>query len=270
MCRLVIKAILNVTKGNIMGAAGPLQLCAGRPAGIEAAIHAVQKWFKDDATKCILLVDATNAFNTLNCQSALRNFRRLCPTMASVLINCYREPAPLFIDCTTLLSEAGTTQSDPLAMSFYALATIPLIKSLAGIQGTKQVWYADDSTATGSLIGLRNWWDSITIKAPLFGYFANSQKSWLITKPSRQAEAAHIFEGTGVNIATSGRPHLGIPLGTQSYVEEYIRQKVNHWCYTLTLLFQIAITRSHAAYATYTNGLFSSWTLLCRTMAQTH
>ena len=185
--------------------------------------------------------------------------------MASVLIKCYREPAPLFVDGTVQCfypRRVPTTQGEPLAMPFYVLATIPLIRSLAGIQGIKQVWYADDSTAAGSLIGLRNWWDSITIKGPPLGYFANSQKSWLIIKPSRQAEATHIFEGTSVNITTSGRPHLGTPLhvGTQSYVEEYIQQNVSHWCDTLAHLAQIATRHSHAAYTTYTKGLFGSWT----------
>ena len=139
-----------------MEAAGPLQLCAGQPAGIEVAIHTVQKWYEDEATKGVLLVDATNAFNTLNHQSALCKIRNLCPTMGSVLINCYREPAPLFFDGTTLLSEEGTTQNDPLTMAFYTLATTPLIRSLVGIQETKQVWYTDDFTAAGSLTGLRN------------------------------------------------------------------------------------------------------------------
>ena len=108
-------------------------------------------------------------------------------------------------------------------MLFYALATILLVRSLAGIQGTKQVWYADDSTAAESLLGLWNSWDSITIKVSPFGYFANSQNSSLIIKPSRQDEATCIFEGTGVNITTSGKPYLGAPLNTQSYIEKYIQ-----------------------------------------------
>ena len=53
-----------------------------------------------------------------------------------------------------LWSEEGTTQGDPLAMLFYALATIPLIRIQSGIKETKQVWYTDDSTALGSLDGL--------------------------------------------------------------------------------------------------------------------
>ena len=43
---IVTKAILSVTKGTIMEALGPLQLCAGQPAGTETAIHAVQKWYQ--------------------------------------------------------------------------------------------------------------------------------------------------------------------------------------------------------------------------------
>ena len=56
-----------------MEVAGPLQLCAGQPAGVEAAIHAVRSWYEEEATEGILLVDASNAFNSLNRQSALLN-----------------------------------------------------------------------------------------------------------------------------------------------------------------------------------------------------
>ena len=52
---------------------------------------------------------------------------------------------------TSLLSEEGTTECGPLAMSFlYALATVPLIKELSSVN-VQQVWYADDSAAVGSL-----------------------------------------------------------------------------------------------------------------------
>ena len=47
-----------------MKAAGPLQFCAGQPVGVEAAVHAVQMWYEDEATEGVLLVDAINMFNT--------------------------------------------------------------------------------------------------------------------------------------------------------------------------------------------------------------
>ena len=76
---------------------------------------------------CYSLIDATNAFNTTNHENALRNIQHLCPPIAKVLINTYREGAPLYIDGETLVSQEGTTQGDLLAMALYGIAVIPLI-----------------------------------------------------------------------------------------------------------------------------------------------
>ena len=64
----------------------------------------------------------------------------------------------------------GTTQGDPLAMAMYALAVTPLISKLhQNIPTCKQVWYADDSTAAGSLQDLKKWWDEISSLGPGYG-----------------------------------------------------------------------------------------------------
>ena len=107
------------------------------------------------------MVDAANAFNSLNRSSALHNIRHLCPELATIIINCYREPVDLFVGGTTLLSQEGTTQGDPLAMPFYALATIPLIKTLSSHNDIRQVWYADDSAALGKISKVHQWWDAL-------------------------------------------------------------------------------------------------------------
>ena len=39
--RIVAKAILSIIREDIKLVAGPLQLCAGQVAGVEAAIHSV-------------------------------------------------------------------------------------------------------------------------------------------------------------------------------------------------------------------------------------
>ena len=103
------------------------------------------------------MVDASNAFNSLNRFSALNNIRCLCPSLATILINSYRAPTELFIDGDVILSREGTTQ-DPLAMPFYAIATIPIIKKLhSTFNDISQVWYADDASAAGKVDALRQW-----------------------------------------------------------------------------------------------------------------
>ena len=110
----------------------------------------------------MLLVDASNAFNSLKRQAALHNIQRLCPPLATVVINTYRAPTELFVD-----GDASTTQGDSLAMPMYALATIPLIKKLDG--NYKQLWYADDAAAVGKIVDLHSWWDRICTSDPGFG-----------------------------------------------------------------------------------------------------
>ena len=96
--QIIAKAILAATKVDIQEAAGSLQLCAGQISGIEAAVHAVDSLFQQEETEAILLVDASNAFNSLNHLCALHNICRLCPSLATALINSYRAPTELFID----------------------------------------------------------------------------------------------------------------------------------------------------------------------------
>jgi hypothetical protein len=85
-------------ENEIQEATGPLQTCAGHLSGCEAAVHAMHQVFEDKDADGVILVDATNAFNCLNRQTALINIKHLCPALSKVLTNTYREHIPLFID----------------------------------------------------------------------------------------------------------------------------------------------------------------------------
>ena len=110
--RIVGKAVLATVKMDNLETAGPLQLCAGQDASCEAAIHAMCSVFSEEGTEAVLLVDASNAFNSLNRKVALHNIPLLCPALATVLINTYRADVPLYIDGKHLFSSEGTTQGD--------------------------------------------------------------------------------------------------------------------------------------------------------------
>ena len=218
-----------------MEAAGPFQLCASQISGTEAAIHSMRSVFQSEDTKAVLLVDASNAFNNLNRSSALLNIQYICPSFATILSNCYRSPTDLFIDGSTLLSADGTTQGDPLAMPMYALATVPLIKKLRSVPQITQIGYADDASTAGSLEATHRWWCLLNEIGPQFGYFPNSSKTWLVVKEDVLAEATCLFSGSGVQITTEGRPHLGAPLGCHNYVQQFILSKVECWKESLKL-----------------------------------
>ena len=260
--RIIAKAVLSIVGPDIQYASGCQQLCGGQIAGIEAAVHAARKAFNSEECEAALLVDATNAFNSLNRQVALQNIRRLCPPIATILVNSYRDPTDLFVDNDVILSQEGTTQGDPLAMAMYGLATIPLIRRLNGL--CKQVWYADDSTAFGSLEQLRGWWDRLTAEGPSYGYFANPVKTWLVTKDKHLENAKTIFTNSGVNITPNGRPYLGAALGTPDFIEDHLSSKVRAWSLSVTTLSEIAKTQPHAAYSALVHGLLSKWSYLCR------
>ena len=86
--------------------------------------------FTDEASEGFLLVDASDAFNSLNRAVVLQNIQYTCPASSTILINTYHCPAPLYVDGDAIYSNEGTTQGDPLAMPFYTLSTIPLIRKL--------------------------------------------------------------------------------------------------------------------------------------------
>lgn len=154
ICRIIGKAISITLKYDIQDAAGPVQLCASHDGGCEAAIHAMHQLFNLPHTNAVIQVDASNAFNSLNCQTALRNVLNLCPSLAKVLINSHRSDVNLYINGETIMSQEGTTQGDPLAIAMYAISTVPLIHRLSK-ETIKQAWFADDASAAGNLSALR-------------------------------------------------------------------------------------------------------------------
>ena len=70
--------------------------------------------FRTQETEAVLLVDASNAFNSLNCQAALRNIQNICPALSKVLINTYYQDIQLFIDGDILFSQEGKRITAPL------------------------------------------------------------------------------------------------------------------------------------------------------------
>ena len=264
--RIIGKAILKVIKPDVLRVTGNLQLCAGQEAGAEAAVHAIRTLFQDESTDAALLVDASNAFNRLNRKVALRNFQSICPTLAIVATNLYREESKLFIDGEILLSQEGVTQGDPLAMAIYAVGIMPLIWRLqVDCDEQHQIWFADDASATGSLNNLRSWWDKIIESGPSYGYYANPSKTVIIVKKEKLEEARALFRNSGVKVTTDANRYLGSALGSEASVQDMLRREVRKWSGTMKKLSDMANIQPHAAYAAFVHGIRNQWSYLMRT-----
>ena len=57
----------------------------------------------------------------------------------------------------------------------------------------KQAWYADDSSAVGSLAGMKKWWEYLKAKGPDFGKYPKLAKTILIIKDSSLMQSANKF-----------------------------------------------------------------------------
>ena len=181
--RIIGKTLSWTLKDDIQEAVGPLQTCSGLKSGSEAAIHAMKIIFDDEESDGVTLVDASNAFNSMNRMVVLHNVRVICPSFSTVLIDMYRAPARLFISGGgEILSMEGTTQGDNLAMSFYAVGTSVLIYSN---NTARQISLVDDASAGGKLDQLKTWWENVIREGERFGYIVNKGKSWLILKRCR-------------------------------------------------------------------------------------
>jgi hypothetical protein len=267
--RILGKCIVLVTGPDVEEICNSAQLCSGVQAGIEGAVHSMGDLFTANASKGwgMLLVDASNAFNSINRMSALMNARAMWPRCSRFLFNTYRGHATLKVqDATELLySREGVTQGDPLSMLMYSLAVMPLIRSLkTSNQEVTQNWYADDASATGKLTHLRDWLQTLTDEGPAYGYFPEPKKSFLVVKPEFLIEAKSLFEREfGVQVV-SGKRFLGGFVGEGTERNAYVKQKVDGWCSAVRKLAHVAASQPQAAFAALTKSLQFEWAYLQR------
>ena len=87
--RIAGKVIVSHLKEDLIQSVGSLQVCAGQDAGCESLIHAMRTIYEDQSAETVLLVGASNAFNSINRNVFLHNVEVICPSIARYVKNCY-------------------------------------------------------------------------------------------------------------------------------------------------------------------------------------
>jgi len=224
--------------------------------------------FEEENTDAVLLVDASDAFNSINRIAFVHNIKSLCPAIATY---CYSRKSRLFVDgCVEIKSEEGTTQGDPLAMPTYAIGILPLqelLQELLDEDPVKSVTFADNFAGAGKLQSLRSWWNAITRLGPLLGYYPKASKSWLIVKEVEKLnEAEQIFAGTDVKVTVSGKKYLGGTIGTETFKEKYFKERVSEWIEQIKMLSEIAKSQPQCAYSAFVGGFIHKFTYHLRVL----
>ena len=71
---------------------------------------------------------------------------------------------------------------------------------------------------------------------------------------------------TAINVTIESHKHLGVALGSRSFLEEFVGEKVDKWVNEVTKLADFAISQPQACYAAFTFGLRHRWTYFLRTL----
>ena len=160
--RIPGKVVVTHFRTEIVASVGSPQVCAGQKAGCESIIQAMQAIYEDETCEAVLLVDASNAFNSFNRNVFLHNVTIICPAIAIYVKNYYSLHSRLFIiRGNEIRSCDETTQGGPIAMAVYAIAIIPMILMIVDItrkinDSTRTAAYDDDVSAAGKIIQLKN------------------------------------------------------------------------------------------------------------------
>ena len=139
-------------------------------------------------TNAVLLIDAENAFNSINHKVMSHNLKFVCPVIATYIINCYATPSRLLIvGGGEILSSEGPAQGNPTVMGAYALSILPLIKFLLEFINlneinAKEVVFADGLSVASSSNNIKDYWGKLTAIGVTYGYFPKPTKSYLIVK----------------------------------------------------------------------------------------
>ena len=120
------------------------------------------------ADHALLLLDFSNAFNTLDRTATLCAISERCPQFLPYARICYGAPTPLLGPGCSLSSQCGTQQGDACGPLFFAVTVHPLAVQAAQVPDTTlAAWFLEGGSQAG-FAGLAEAVEKVA-KCKLFG-----------------------------------------------------------------------------------------------------
>ena len=248
--RLISKCVARAVQSEAVSFLSPLQVGVGIPGGCEAIVHSLASLLNDCSippeSRCTLLVDFSNAFNSIDRGLMFEEARARIPSMSSWLECCYGSQPVLFLGEHTILSCCGVQQGDPLGPLGFVVALHPIVERIKReVPGLLlNSWYLDDGTLCGSPRDICS-----ASSSPSHGLFLNRSESHLFVPA--EASCDYSMFPPEIPVCNGGFCLLGSPFGSASFCTSLILKRVEKIQETLNTLksfqdsqIQFALLRS--------------------------
>ena len=221
--RLTSKCLSRAVHSDAFAVLTPSQLGVGVKGGCEAVVHSVAHILdREDLpslSRWILLIDFSNAFNSVSREHMFQEVRAFLPGLSSWVESCYSiEPHLLFGD-HSLRSRCGVQQGDPLGPLGFAITLQPIVERIKREIPSLlcNTWYLDDGVLCGTPEDLVAALKIIEEEGPPRGLYLNRHKSLLYIPPGDDLVNNPLPQD--IPITSSGFCLLGAPLGLRGFCE---------------------------------------------------
>ena len=228
--RLTSKCAARAVLPDALSILSPLQVGVGLPGGCDAILHSVSSVLCDTSipphNKLTLLVDFSNAFNSIDRAAMFHEVRSRLPRISSWLECSYGSQPTLLLDNLPILSCCGVQQGDPLGPLAFALVLHPIIEKIKESVPSLLInaWYLDDGTLCGTERDLATALSIIEAEGPPRGLFLNRRKSLIYTPANSSITHPQLRD---IPTTSEGFTLLGSPIGPSTFCEGSVSRRIH-------------------------------------------
>ncbi|CAN0010343.1 unnamed protein product, partial [Heterosigma akashiwo] len=221
--RLAGKVLCELYKEQWAESVGPSQFAIGLPNGNEILLKLAQTILDSDDPNssdpiCLLQIDAKNAFNSCNREAFRTLLRQEYPELAPFVEQWYGHPTPLLFGAHTIMSRQGVQQGDPFGSFLFCLGLRPVLDNIVRRCQSVTVLASSDDI----LLAVRASQLAAVFRVAieeLAGYDLEVNLPKCHAYCPRQGALQEAGLPEELPISYEGLLHLGVPLGTDAFID---------------------------------------------------